>query len=145
MKLRVLLGLAACGLLMTGCANSFNREWKTAATASHSGAQGRWAGEWRSEKNGHHGALRAVVTQATPTTYRAHYYAKFFKIFHYTYVATLTGSEADTNGVVRLAGEADLGKLAGGVYTYEGTANATNFQSSYKCKYDRGQYHMTRP
>jgi hypothetical protein len=41
-------------------------------------------------------------------------------------------------------GEADLG-WAGGVYSYDGEANATNFFSLYRSEKDHGQFRMQRP
>ena len=38
-----------------------------------------------------------------------------------------------------------LGFLAGGVYHYEGHADATNYFSTYSCKYDHGTFQMSRP
>jgi hypothetical protein len=35
--------------------------------------------------------------------------------------------------------------MAGGVYTYEGSASATNFTSTYNSKYDHGVFQMRRP
>lgn len=128
---------------MTGC-SSFHKEWTAASkVTSHTGIDGAWQGEWLSEHNGHHGSLKCVVTQTSPTTFRAHFRAKYMKVLRFTYVATLTGEE--TNGVVKLSGSADLGKMAGGVYTYEGSASPTEFRSNYKCKWDHGHYEMGRP
>jgi hypothetical protein len=42
-------------------------------------------------------------------------------------------------------GAAELGWLAGGRYTYKGSATATNFFAGYSCKYDYGVFEMTRP
>ena len=148
MKLRtglLLLGVCAGALLLSGCAMGFNRDWRAAEKGPGDGIQGRWKGEWLSEHNGHHGELKAVVTKTSPTTYRAHYYAKYLKILHYTYVATLTGQDADTNGIVHLEGEAKLPKLAGGVYTYKATSTPQKFESTYNSKYDHGHYEMARP
>src|SRR5215203_5883361 len=87
----------------TGC-SSFNKEWQAAIkTPTPNNIEGAWVGEWRSEKNNHHGALRAVITQTSTNTYRAHYRAKYMKILRFTYVATLHGTE--TNKVVTLEGE----------------------------------------
>src|SRR5688572_29844890 len=125
--------------------SSFNKEWKAAlnSPAPTTSIQGPWAGEWRSDKNGHHGSLRCVVSKTSDTTYRAHYRATYWKILRYSYVATLNGAE--TNGTVHLKGEADLGKLAGGVYKYEGTATPSDFRSSYSSKDDHGKFEMGRP
>jgi hypothetical protein len=134
--------IGAVGL--TGC-SSFHKEWRTAnkAPVPANSIEGPWQGGWRSEQNGHHGALRCVVTKTSEGAFRAHYRATYAKIFHFTYVTTLNGRE--TNGVVALQGEADLGKLAGGVYTYQGTATSTHFHSAYSSKYDHGEYDMSRP
>jgi len=137
--------IIAVGLIaVTGC-SSFHKEWSAAVRAPilTNSIEGPWAGEWHSDKNGHHGSLRCVVTKTSDTTFRAHYRATYKKIVHFSYVATLNGRE--TNGVVALKGDADLGKMAGGVYTYEGTATPTEFRSSYSSKYDRGEYQMSRP
>jgi hypothetical protein len=96
------------------------------------------------EKNNHHGSLRAVITQTSTNTYRAHYRAKYMKILHFTYVATLN-STGQSNNIVTLEGSSNLGKLAGGIYTYKATATPTEFKSTYKSKYDHGHYEMTRP
>lgn len=130
--------------LLSGC-SSFHKEWKTSLSAPvpKNSIEGPWAGEWRSEKNGHRGALRCVVSKTSDATYRAHYHAVYWKILRYSYVATLAGQE--TNGVVQLRGEANLGKLAGGIYKYEGAATPSEFRSTYSSKYDHGRFEMNRP
>lgn len=143
MMARNFICAAAVALSLTGC-SSFHKEWKAASKAPiPSGVNGLWEGEWRSEKNGHHGSLRCILEQTSPATFRAHFRAKYMKVLRYTYVATLTGQE--TNGVIHLKGSADLGKLAGGVYTYESTVTPAEFDSTYACKWDNGGYRMTRP
>jgi hypothetical protein len=132
------------GFLLTGC-SSFHREWRAAIKQPipANSIEGPWTGTWHSDQNGHHGSLRCVVTKTSDTSYRAHYRATYKSILHFSYVATLNAHE--TNGAVALKGEADLGKLAGGVYTYEGTATPTEFHSNYANKYDHGAYDLTRP
>src|SRR5207253_4755165 len=110
---------------LCGC-SSFNREWKTAVKAPvpANSIEGAWKGEWRSDKNGHHGELRCVIRRdqdviidpPTAARYRAHFRARYWKVLRFTYSATLEGMK--TNSVVELQGETDLGKLAGGVYRY---------------------------
>jgi hypothetical protein len=131
-------------IALTGC-STFNKEWKaaTAVPPPANSIEGPWIGEWRSDKNGHHGALRCVVSKTSDTAYRAHYRAKFWKIFRFTYIATLNGRE--TNGITKLQGQANLGKLAGGIYKYDATVTSTQFQSSYSSKYDHGKFQMLRP
>jgi hypothetical protein len=141
--MKVVWGMAAM-LWLCGC-SSFNKEWKAASSlpGSLNSIEGRWTGEWGSDRNGHRGELRCVVSKSSDATYRAHYHATFWKIFWFTYVAKLNGQE--TNGTVHLRGEANLGKLAGGVYKYEGTATPTEFRSTYASKHDHGTFDMSRP
>ncbi|HUS34439.1 MAG TPA: hypothetical protein VM680_03710 [Verrucomicrobiae bacterium] len=131
-------------LWLCGC-SSFNKEWKAALKAPipQNSIEGPWTGEWRSEKNGHHGALRCVVSKASEKTYRAHYHAVYWKILRFSYAATLNAEQ--TNGAVHLRGEANLGKLAGGVYKYDGSATSAEFRSTYSSKYDHGTFDMSRP
>lgn len=134
----------AIALVASGC-SGFNREWKQAAKTpiAAGSVEGPWEGEWRSDRNGHHGRLRCVLTRSGDDKWRAAYHAKFMKIFSYSHVATLTGVE--TNGAVQLRGEAKLPKLAGGLYKYEGRVTPTEFQSTYNSKHDHGTYRMSRP
>ena len=147
MSMKAVLRLSvaiACMMLLSGC-SSFHREWRKAGREATPppGIEGRWDGRWLSDANGHHGRLRAVITRTAPGKYRAHYRAKFLRIMSYSYAAELTARE--TSGVYSFDGQADLGRLAGGVYSYAGTASTTNFHSSYKSKYDQGNYDMRRP
>jgi hypothetical protein len=50
-----------------------------------------------------------------------------------------------SNGVWHFRGEENLGKMAGGVYEYAGTATRTNFHSTYQSKHDHGIFEMQRP
>ena len=136
--------LAVLGIMaLTGC--SFRREWNAAIKQPipANSIEGPWTGTWQSDANGHHGTLKCVVSKAAGASYRAHFKATYGKALRFSYVATLAGRE--TNGAVELKGELDLGKLAGGVYTYEGEATPTDFQSTYANKYDHGSYQMQRP
>lgn len=83
------------------------------------------------------------MTRVNDTMYDARYHAKYKKIFSFGYTVPLQVEKAA--GVYNFKGEADLGKLAGGVYQYEGTASATNFTSTYRSKYDHGYFRMQRP
>lgn len=144
MNKTILAAAVAFAILASGC-SSFNREWKQAAkTPPAAGSvEGRWEGSWLSDRNGHKGRLRCVLTKQTEDSWRASFHAKFLKIFSYSHVATLNGRE--TNGVVHFSGEAKLPKIAGGVYKYDGTATASEYKSTYTSKHDHGTYQMTRP
>ena len=92
--------------------------------------------------NAHTGRLRCLVTKLEDGKYQARYHAKYRKILGFGYTAVLDTTQAD--GSFKFTGEADLG-WAGGVYHYEGKANATNFYSTYQSKYDHGIFQMSRP
>lgn len=93
--------------------------------------------------------MRCLLTPVATNQYDAKFHAayshprfKWMKI-HYGYTVRLQ-TEPVTNGVT-FRGQEDLGPLAGGVYTYAGRVNPTNFTSTYKCKYDHGIFEMKRP
>lgn len=142
---KIVLVLSLLGL-GSGC-SSFHREWREAAKVSPTGDrpwEGRWLGTWQSDANGHHGGLKCVLTPGgEPGQYRASFRASYAKVIHFGYVAALTGSES--NGVVRFSGSSDLGSVAGGVYRYDGHANATQFLSTYKSGGDHGTFTLKRP
>jgi hypothetical protein len=130
--------------LLAGC-SSFGRDWKAAARdpVSAGSIEGRWEGTWRSDSNGHRGRLRCILTQQNESVLRARFHAKYAGVLSFGYTAPLTVT--NVAGIWRFTGEADLGKLAGGVYRYDGTASPTNFHSTYRAKSDHGVFEMTRP
>ena len=131
-------------LLVTGC-SSFQREWRTAAKhpVAANSIEGRWEGTWKSNSNSHSDKLRCLVTRISEQEYEARFHAKYKKVLSFGYTATLRGEhEGD---LFKFAGEADLGKLAGGIYRYKGTISPTNFFSTYDSKYDRGVFNLQRP
>ena len=140
----VLALLAGAALLCSGC-SSFNRNWKAslAQPAPDDGLSGPWDGQWVSSKNGHRGRLRCIMEAKGDGRFDARFHAVFWKIFRASYKVPFHAVEND--GAWKFEGESDLGKLAGGIYTYEGTADGTNFLATYKSKYDHGRFEMRRP
>ena len=136
---------------VTGC-SSFNREWREAEArpVQAQGITGLWEGRWKSEANGHHDKLRAIVTVADTNLYNVKFDAAFkhwltlFITIHADYTVRMEAGPS-TNGTVAFHGSENLGFLAGGLYTYEGRADATHFFSTYKSKYDWGTFEMKRP
>jgi hypothetical protein len=131
--------------LLSGC-TSFNHEWKAAAASesdSAKGLQGRWQGVWVSDVTGHTDLLRCVIEPKPDGKYRARFHAKYKKVLSFGYTVLLA-AEPDGDGFT-FKGDANLGWYAGGLYHYEGRANATNFHSTYLCKYDHGTFRMERP
>ncbi len=128
----------------TGC-SSFGRAWRQAGelpTPADSPA-GRWEGRWVSEATGHHGRLRAVLTPEAPDIYRTHFRARYAGFLTFGYTVRLHTTRE--NGTFQFQGEADLGKFAGGRYTYRGYATRTNLFSTYRSQRDHGRFELRRP
>jgi hypothetical protein len=130
--------------LLCGC-STFNRDFKRAAVpaASQNSIEGPWQGRWRSERNGHNGRLLCLMTLDHDSLYEARFRATYFGILHFGYTARF---EMQPHAIGwEFNGEANLGKLAGGSYYYEGRATPTNLISSYRSKYDHGTFQLERP
>jgi hypothetical protein len=111
------------------------------------GFHGPWEGTWVSEESGHEGPLRCLITAPTNRghIYKARFQAKYRKLITLTYSYTVRLEVEDKGTVYKFHGEEDLGKLAGGVYQYDGQATTTNFISKYTCEMDHGTFRMSRP
>lgn len=140
-KTVVLAGLLP---ILAGCF-SFNRDWKAAVREPlpQDDITGPWEGKWTSEENGHNDRLRCIIRPGSTNTYDARFRANYRKVLHFSYTVPLQAKRID--GAYAFSGQADLGKLAGGLYTYEGTATPTNYFSTYHSKYDHGTFEMHRP
>jgi hypothetical protein len=136
----LLLGLAG---LLAGC-SSFERDWRAAAAlpAAADPLLGRWEGTWRSEVNGHHGGLRAIITRDAAGVYQARYRATYASLFSFEH--SLPMKVEREGGGARFEGSADLGWLAGGVYTYAGQAGEGRYTSTYRSKHDHGLFELQR-
>jgi hypothetical protein len=142
--------LIALGALLCGC-STFNREWRQAAKkTTPADITGRWEGRWVSKATGHNNELRALINRRDTDHCDVRFHAAYkwekasWITIHVGYTVRME-TKPGSNGAVTFHGEEDLGKLAGGVYTYDGHANATNFFSTYKSKHDRGTFEMKRP
>ncbi len=134
--------LALLLITLSGC-STFHHEWKQAATQpTTDDITGRWQGTWKSEATGHHGTLRCVVSKESPERYRFLYRATWKKIFHGTY--TVFEDVRHEGNVFKMHGGADLGKMYGGRYEYDGEATPPNFFSRYRSRDDHGTFQMTR-
>jgi hypothetical protein len=119
-------------------ASEFKRRWKEPATGD--GFPRRWEGQWISESNGHHGALRCILAQSSPTEYAATFHAVYAGILRVCYTVPLHGQRA--GDALKLEGDTDLGRLAGGTYHYSGEATGRMFRCAYQCEYDHGTFEM---
>lgn len=149
MILRRLLLAAALALLATGCgALRFQHAWSSfepAATGPDElGVAGRWRGEWRSERDGHSGGLRCLMTRRDAERYRAWFYSTYAGILFFQYETELSVTAREP-GLVRFAGEQDLGAAVGGVYRYEGTVAGDRFTATYRAENgDHGVFVLRR-
>jgi len=138
------LALLPVTLLICGC-SSFNHAWREAGktTTPTNSILGRWEGKWVSGVNGHNGTLRCIITEAEAGSFDARFRATYMKILKFSYTVPL--SVMESNGVWQFTGQEDLGSMAGGMYHYEGHTSPTEFQSTYRSKYDQGVFEMKRP
>jgi hypothetical protein len=132
-------------VLAAGCTSKFQNEWRSAAgaPAQPDHLSGRWKGSWKSDKSGHSGGLRAVVTRSGEDAYRAHFNATYALLFRFGYTMNMTADVRED--MTYVAGEEDLGKNLGGVYEYEGQADGRKFRLNYRTKNDYGHFTLTRP
>lgn len=131
----------------SGCTR-FGRAWHAAqhpnlnAKQDSTGFEGQWIGHWRSDVNGHTGTLRCAITQTSDNHFQAFFRARYLRILQFSYPVTLT--IRNHQGTLEFEGKSDLGKLAGGVYSYVGTARTNHFQATYTSTYDHGVFEMER-
>lgn len=124
--------------------SEFEQSWNgyQDSAAGPGAFQGRWRGEWVSTENGHHGELRCLLSDAGPGRFRANFRATYARWLSVAYAVVLN-AERDAGGC-HLKGEADLGMLAGGIYSYDGELTPATFECGYRCKYDHGTFHLKR-
>lgn len=138
-----ILTLVAICSLLTGC--SFEREWRAASQYSYPEQElaGCWEGTWQSDYNGHNGGLRAIITKQGDGYYDAHFHATYAVLIPYEFRLPLLVT--DDGKAYALEGEADLGWLAGGLYTYNGSATGTDFLAAYCAENkDHGTFTMQK-
>lgn len=140
------LGLCGLGLIATpilpGCA--FQREWRAAqyCPTVAEGMEGLWEGTWLSHKNGHTGKLKAIITRVDGDCYQVRFFATYLAIIPFGFKMPM---QFVHNGQsFQFSGEQDIGLLAGGTFTYNGWADASDFHASYVAAGDCGEFNMQR-
>lgn len=136
--------LLVFAFLATGCC-SFERNWGCCQNYAHPGNDlaGCWEGNWHSDMNGHEGRLRAIITKQDEGSYHAHFKASFAVIIPFEFEIPIT--TADDGGIQAFESSADLGWLAGGVYSYSGQAGECEFFARYCAENgDHGTFTMRR-
>ena len=129
-----------CLTLLTASCASKPRGWQQ-ALRSPSGdiAAGAWTGTWKSDVNGHTGALACAVTRNAPDRCTFHYRAGWARVFSAGFEVTC---HVTPDG--RVTGSKDLGPLYGGTFTHNGSFSRDKFHAIYKSSIDRGSMTMTR-
>jgi hypothetical protein len=136
------LSLALLVLILCSGCSSFNREWRRTPASATDPLEGRWNGHWLSSSNGHKGALRCLISKLEGDTYQCRYRANYRWLLRFEYAVPVTvRREGD---VYHFSGRADLGLLAGGIYSYEGSISGEVFRATYDSRYDKGIFEMSR-
>lgn len=95
-----------------------------------------------SDVNGHNGDLRCLITREEEGKYAARFRASYMWLLRFSYTVRLEVQSQEGGWLFQ--GQEDLGKLAGGLYHYEGNATQTNFHSTYRSPADEGVFAMQR-
>lgn len=132
-------GVAHTVEAVTSQCGEFNKQW-SARSAPDSPVPQFWEGEWRSDRNDHHGALRCVLTKKPDGAFAAFFRAKYSRFLRACYKVELRAMRSGE--ILRLSGKTDLGPLAGGEYTYEGNIQGREFLCRYRCRYDEGKFYL---
>jgi hypothetical protein len=143
LTLRFISAAALClALIFTSCTN-FDSAWRKAATRKPShDLSGRWEGRWISTRNGHNGALRAIITPDGANNFHALFHATYGSVLTFTYPVMFETTRHGSS--IEFCGTSDLPAWAGGRYTSNGHATYTDFTAIYKSKYDAGRFEMKR-
>ena len=134
------VGLVLLGL---GC-STFDRDWNS--NINTGGIEGRWVGRWHSDHNQHNDVLRCLITREEGSIYSTRFHAKYkllgFLPISFGYGLNMTVTE--DNGQYQFQGQADLGKLAGGLYQYAGSGTNDQLQFDYRSPKDHGTFNLPR-
>lgn len=146
-RVRCFLALsAALGFAVLPSCTGLPRGWNQAKSARpQDPATGAWVGTWRSDVNGHHGGLRAVVEPlpGQPDTLRFRYRASWMRILcaGFTVDCAVTRQR---DGSLRVSGSKDLGRAFGGTFEHSGSIRDGRLSATYGASIDRGTMELRR-
>jgi hypothetical protein len=103
---------------------------------------GHWSGAWYSYSSSHKGPLFAQFCRMSNGDYQVHFRGRFAAILPFRYSVVLRVVDVEP-GLVRLRGQANLGRLFG-TFTYEATATNCEFQADYDSCQDRGKFWLRK-
>ena len=127
---------------LTANCRDFRNRWVTAAEAPAGNIGGCWEGEWISKATGHRGGLRCVVDPRSDSKWTMWFRAEYSGIFRACY-STDFAAQRDGDRWT-FSGGSNLGALAGGEYTYAGSATDTSLTCTYRSSRDHGEFRLRK-
>lgn len=103
---------------------------------------GTWVGCWRSDKNGHHGKMKATFCRIDHCRYKGVFHGTFWKVLPFFYTETFTVTSW-TESEVRL----DAAKVLGprlGRFEVRVSANQTQLVATFQSQRDWGVFLLQR-
>ncbi len=143
MNPRVWMISVGFALLSMGC-STFDRDWNNATATT--GIEGQWVGRWHSDFNQHNDVLRCLITRKEGDVYATRFHAKYkFGFLPISFGYGLDMTVTESNGNYQFQGQADLGKLAGGLYHYNGNGTTNQLQYYYCSPKHHGTFNLQPP
>lgn len=127
---------------LTANCRDFNEQWEGASSPASGGVAGRWEGEWISAASGHRGRLRCVVEPRSDSAWTMWFRSEYGSILRACYRTEFSVAR-DGDGWT-FSGGSNLGVLAGGAYTYHGSATGTELTCDYRSARDHGEFRLRR-
>ena len=127
---------------LTANCRDFTRLWENAPASAPDTVAGRWEGEWVSAASGHRGRLRCVVEMLEPSVWRMWFRGEYAGVFRACYSTDFSARREGDHWT--FSGGSDLGALAGGRYSYEGSTTPTEFRSAYRSARDHGEFRLKK-
>ena len=90
--------------------------------------------------------LRCLIEKKEGNLHETRFHAKYklgILTIGYSYNMEMIITQTDTE--YQFTGQADLGKLAGGVYQYNGTGTTNQITINFRCPKDHGTFRLQRP
>lgn len=137
------VGMMLVMSFVSGCSTLYNSKWKQAGQETNPTVEVHrlWEGTWTSDVNQHQGRLRCIVSEPSAGQFDLHFWATW-SVFAGAYHVSATVESTESG--YAFSGEKNLGKLAGGIYRFEGTIEGEAFESRYMSNKDQGRFSLTR-